>query len=144
LEGYQQLLKATHALPAEITIGFEPTADYHRNVAFWFNHQGAQCTLASSVSVARAREMLFKTWDKHDRKDARLRYAYWLAAVSAIRQRENSFRYKYERYIRNNPACNDTKRKARVAVATKLARVAHALVKTNTDYRGYYEFGHET
>ncbi len=28
--------------------------------------------LASSLSVARAREMLFKTWDKHDRKDARL------------------------------------------------------------------------
>jgi len=72
LEGYQQLLKATHALPAEITIGFEPTADYHRNIAFWFNHQGAQCMLASSLSVARAREMLFKTWDKHDRKDARL------------------------------------------------------------------------
>lgn len=72
LEGYQQLLKATHALPAEITIGFEPTADYHRNVAFWFKHQGAQCMLASSLSVARAREMLFKTWDKHDRKDARL------------------------------------------------------------------------
>ena len=46
LEGYQQLLKATHALPAEITIGFEPTADYHRNVAFWFKHQGAQCMLA--------------------------------------------------------------------------------------------------
>jgi hypothetical protein len=74
----------------------------------------------------------------------RLRYAYWLAAVSAIRQRENSFRYKYERYVRNNPTCADTKRKARVAVATKLARVAHALVKTNTDYRGYYEMGHET
>lgn len=29
--------------------------------------------------------------------NARLRYAYWLAAVSAIRQRENSFRQKYER-----------------------------------------------
>ncbi|MES9990293.1 MAG: IS110 family transposase [Candidatus Thiodiazotropha endolucinida] len=78
------------------------------------------------------------------RGNARLRYAYWLAAVSAIRQRENSFRYKYERYIRSNPKDPDLKRKARVAVASKMARVAHALVKKNTDYRGFYEFGHGT
>jgi transposase len=78
------------------------------------------------------------------RGNARLRYAYWLAAVSATRQRENSFRYKYERYIRNEPDNADLKRKARVAVATKMARVAHALVKQNTDYRGFYEFGHGT
>jgi transposase len=78
------------------------------------------------------------------RGNARLRYAYWLAAVSATRQRENSFRYKYERYIRNDPDNADLKRKARVAVATKMARVAHALVKQNTDYRGFYEFGHGT
>jgi hypothetical protein len=78
------------------------------------------------------------------RGNARLRYAYWLAAVSATRQRENSFRYKYERYIRNDPDNADLKRKGRVAVATKMARVAHALVKQNTNYRGFYEFGHGT
>lgn len=78
------------------------------------------------------------------RGNARLRYAYWLAAVNAIRQRENSFRYKYERYIHNEPDNADLRRKARVAVAAKMARVAHALVKQNTDYRGFYEFGHGT
>ena len=78
------------------------------------------------------------------RGNARLRYAYWLAAVSAIRQRENSFRYKYERYIRSDPKNPDLKRKARVAVASKMARVAHALVNKHTDYRGFYEFGHGT
>lgn len=78
------------------------------------------------------------------RGNARLRYAYWLAAVNAIRQRENSFRYKYERYIQKEPDNADLKRKARVAVAAKIARVAHALVKQNTDYRGFYEFGHGT
>lgn len=78
------------------------------------------------------------------RGNARLRYAYWLAAVNAIRQRENSFRYKYERYIRKNPEDANLKRKARVAVAAKMARVAHALVKNDTDYRGYYEFSHGT
>ena len=78
------------------------------------------------------------------RGNARLRYAYWLAAVSATRQRENSFRYKYERYIRKDPNNADLKRKARVAVASKMARVAHALVKQDIDYRGFYEFGHGT
>jgi len=78
------------------------------------------------------------------RGNARLRYAFWLAAVSAIRQCENSFRYKFERYIKKDPENADLKRKGRVAVASKMARVAHALVKTNTDYRGYYEFGHGT
>jgi len=78
------------------------------------------------------------------RGNARLRYAYWLAAVNAIRQTENSFRYKYERYIRHDPQNNDLKRKARVAVATKLARVAHSLVKNATQYQGYYKVGHGT
>jgi len=78
------------------------------------------------------------------RGNSRLRYAFWLAAVNAIRQTENSFRYKYERYIRQDPNNPDLKRKARVAVAVKIARVAHALVKKNSDYRGFYKFGHGT
>ena len=78
------------------------------------------------------------------RGNARLRYAYWLAAVNAVRQRENSFRYKYERYIKKDPENADLKRKARVAVACKVARVAHALVKQKTVYRGFYEYGHGT
>lgn len=78
------------------------------------------------------------------RGNARLRYAFWLAATVAIRQRENSFRYKYERYIKRDPDNPDLKRKARTAVAVKMARVAHALVKNNTCYRGYHEFGYET
>lgn len=73
------------------------------------------------------------------RGNGRLRYAFWLAAASAIRQRENSFRWKYERYIRRNPNDADLKRKARTAVAVKMARVAHALVKRGVDYRGYHE-----
>lgn len=78
------------------------------------------------------------------RGNARLRYAYWLAATVAIRQTQNSFRAKFERYVRKDPDNADLRRKARVAIATKMARVAHALVKNNCDYRGYYEFGYET
>ena len=57
---------------------------------------------------------------------------------------ENSFRYKYERYIRENGDKPDQKRKAMTAVATKVARVAHAIVKQDIDYKGYYEISHGT
>lgn len=75
------------------------------------------------------------------RGNARLRYAYWLAGNGAILRRENSFRWKYEQYIRRDPDDPDLKRKARVAVAVKMARVAHALIKQGVDYRGYHEAG---
>lgn len=75
------------------------------------------------------------------RGNSRLRYAYWLAAVVAVRQRENSFRYKYERYIAKDPVNADLKRKAYSAIAAKMARVAHALIKQQSDYRGYHETG---
>ena len=73
------------------------------------------------------------------RGNARLRYGYWLAANAAIRMKENSFRYKYERYIRLNGNSSDIKRKAYTAVAVKLARVAHSIVKNDVDYHGYHE-----
>lgn len=53
--------------------------------------------------------------------------------------KENSFRYKYERYLRDTPADADTKRKACVAVAAKIARVAHSLIKTGANYRPFFE-----
>ncbi len=78
------------------------------------------------------------------RGNVRLRYAYWLAATCAIRMRENSFRYKYERYIRQNGDSPDRRRKAFTAVAVKMARVAHAIVKQDVDYHGYHELSHGT
>ena len=78
------------------------------------------------------------------RGNSRLRYAFWLAATSAIRTRENSFREKYQRYIKRDPDNKDLCRKGRTAVAAKMARVAHALVKSKADYTGFYEFSHGT
>tara|TARA_Y100000588_G_scaffold395275_1_gene522209 strand:- start:6501 stop:7631 length:1131 start_codon:yes stop_codon:yes gene_type:complete len=74
------------------------------------------------------------------RGNARLRYAFWLAGNAAIKMQENSFRAKYQRYIKSDPDNADLKRKARTAVAVKVARVAHALVKNDSDYRGYHEY----
>ena len=73
------------------------------------------------------------------RGNARLRFAFWFAATVAVRMRENSFRDKYERYIQNDPTNADRKRKALTAVAAKMARVAHGLVKHQTHYRCYFE-----
>jgi len=70
---------------------------------------------------------------------ARLRCALWLAAQGAIRMRENTFRQKYDRYMKGDPLNADRKRKAISAVAAKMARVAHGLMKTGTDYRPYFE-----
>jgi transposase len=90
--------------------------------------------LAKSQSGAsRGRERLSK------RGNARLRYAFWFAATVAVRMRENSFRQKYERYIRPDPTDADRKRKALTAVAAKMARVAYAIVKTGISYRAYFE-----
>lgn len=73
------------------------------------------------------------------RGNARLRYAFWMAGGVAVRQRENSFRDKYERYIQPDPTNPDRKRKALTAVSAKMARVTYAIVKTGVPYREYFE-----
>jgi len=72
LVGYQLLLDRCQIDGFPIHVGFEPTADYHRTIAYWLAERGCQCLLISSLPCARAREMLFKSWDKNDRKDARV------------------------------------------------------------------------
>lgn len=90
--------------------------------------------LAKSQSgESRGREKLSK------RGNARLRFAFWFAATIAIRMRENSFRAKYERYIKPDPGSADRKRKALTAVSAKMARVAYSIVKQQSVYRGYFE-----
>ena len=73
------------------------------------------------------------------RGNSRLRCVFWMAAAVAVRMRENTFRGKYENYIRTDPGNKDLKRKAYVAVAAKMARVAYSLVKSGSDYRCFHE-----
>jgi transposase len=73
------------------------------------------------------------------RGNVRLRAVFWMAASVAVRLRENSFRAKYERYMRSDPGNADRKRKAYVAVAAKVARVAFVLVRSGADYRCFHE-----
>ena len=62
-----------------------------------------------------------------------------MAAQVAIRQRENSFRDKFERYIARDRDNADLRRKALVAVTAKMARVVHAVIERGTDYRPFFE-----
>jgi transposase len=71
--------------------------------------------------------------------NARLRCAFWMAATIATHQKENSFRYKFERYLRKDPTSADRKRMAYVAVAAKMARVVYGIVKSGTGYRCFHE-----
>ena len=71
--------------------------------------------------------------------NARLRRTFWLAAQVAIRQRENSFRDKFERSISRDRHNADLRRKALTAITAKMARVVHALIKSGTDYRPFIE-----
>lgn len=73
------------------------------------------------------------------RGNARLRCAFWMAANSAIRQRRNGFRRKYDTYVRSNPLDADLKRKAYTAVAAKMARVVYGLIKSGKVYRHFIE-----
>ena len=68
-----------------------------------------------------------------------LRYAFWLAATVAIRMRENTFRKKFENYIKQDPNNDDLKRKGYTAVAAKMARVVYGIIKNETNYRCYFE-----
>ena len=71
--------------------------------------------------------------------NARLRRALWLAGQVAIRQKENSFRDKFERYIARDRHKADLRRKALTAITAKMARVVHAIIKSGADYRPFVE-----
>jgi transposase len=73
------------------------------------------------------------------RGNARLRRALWMAAQVAMRQRENGFRDKFERYVARDRHDPDLRRKAFTAITAKMARVVHALIKGGADYRPFVE-----
>lgn len=63
----------------------------------------------------------------------------WRADHVAIRQRENSLRDKFERYIARDRHNADLRRKALTAITAKMARVVHAVIMTGDDYRPFVE-----
>ena len=71
--------------------------------------------------------------------NARLRRTLWMAGQIAILQRANSFRDKFERYIAKDRHNTHLRRKAYTAIAAKMARTVHAVVKGGEPYRPFFE-----
>ena len=62
-----------------------------------------------------------------------------MAGQVAIRQPNNSFRDKLQRYTARDRDDPDLRRKALTAITAKMARVVHAVVKRGADYRPFLE-----
>jgi transposase len=71
--------------------------------------------------------------------NARLRRTLWMAGQVAILQRANSFRDKFERYISRDRNNTHLRRKAYTAIAAKMARTIHAVIKGGEPYRPFFE-----
>ena len=71
--------------------------------------------------------------------NARLRRTFWMAGQTAVMKRTNSFRDKFERYISKDRHNAHLRRKAFTAIAAKMARTAHAVVKNGEPYRPFFE-----
>jgi transposase len=59
-------------LQGRVRVGFEPTGDYHRPLAYRLLTEGFDVRSVSSVALARIREARFGNWDKNDPKDAQV------------------------------------------------------------------------
>jgi len=71
-DDYDELVKFLHGCTAPCRIALEPTADYHRTIAYRLVSEGFDVVLVSSVAGARLREAVFNSWDKNDPKDAQV------------------------------------------------------------------------
>jgi transposase len=71
-EDYDRLVAFLRECPAPCRIALEPTADYHRTIAYRLVSEGFDLLLVSSVAGARLREAVFNSWDKNDPKDAQV------------------------------------------------------------------------
>ena len=71
-DDYDRLVLFLRGCPGPWRIAIEPTADYHRTIAFRLVSEGFDVVLVSSVAGARLREAVFNSWDKNDPKDAQV------------------------------------------------------------------------
>jgi transposase len=71
-DDYDRLVFFLRGCAGPCRIALEPTADYHRTVAYRLVSEGFDVVLVSSVAGARLREAIFNSWDKNDPKDAQV------------------------------------------------------------------------
>lgn len=71
--------------------------------------------------------------------NARLRRTLWMAGQVAIMQKTNGSRDKFERYIANDRQNTHLRRKSYTAIAAKMARTVHGIIKRGEPYRPFFE-----
>ena len=71
--------------------------------------------------------------------NARLRRTLWMAGQVAIAQCANSFRDTFERSIAKDRHNKHLRRKAYTAIAAKMARTVHGIIKNGEPYRPFFE-----
>lgn len=69
---YAALATWLQGLGRPVRIGFEPTGNYHRPLAYFLGQQGFELALIPSLALARIREARHNSWDKNDPKDAQV------------------------------------------------------------------------
>ena len=69
---HDRLIRHRERIGGAVEIGFEATGNYHRTLAWRLIGAGFHIHLISSVALARIREALHNSWDKHDAKDAQV------------------------------------------------------------------------
>ena len=69
---FEHLSRYLKASGSECLIALEPTADYHRPLAYFLKREGFEVRSVSSIAVARTREAMHNSWDKNDPKDAQV------------------------------------------------------------------------
>jgi transposase len=68
----ERLATLLRSLDGPCDVAFEPTGDYHRPLAYILGQAGCRLSLVSSLAVARTRDAMYNSWDKHDPKDAQV------------------------------------------------------------------------
>jgi len=71
-EEFRAFAEFLHDLGWPVRIGFEPTGNYHRALAYFLHSEGFHLELISSLALARTREAMHNSWDKNDPKDAQV------------------------------------------------------------------------
>ena len=69
---YDRFIEYLKSLAGVVRVAFEPTADYHRPLAYRLITEGFEVRSVSSIALARLREARYGTWDKNDPKDAQV------------------------------------------------------------------------
>jgi transposase len=104
-----------------------------------FNHHRQFLTFCG-MDLATIQSGTFRSQTKLSKYgNARLCRTHWMIGQVAILQKTNSFRDQFERYIAKDRHNTHLRRKAYTAIAAKMTRTVHGIIKNGGPYRPFFE-----